>query len=218
MQAAGLLTREQAADSRREIVLRYRFRRPAGRLDPGTAARSAERRAQLDATSSTRCAGHGLRDLAAEAGDRFEPGRSGLVLASDDGPVRGLADDQARNRVPAHDPQGGLQMGRELMQDHAPAAVMARPLRFAQEDQSAQAREITELHAGQIDVNLTRSAGHIGQRGEEAVMSELVDVPGNRQPGRAAGAGNPQRSVVEYDAIGAGTRDALSSAAAAGAP
>jgi hypothetical protein len=109
-------------------------------------------------------------------------------------------DNKAWCGVPAEDLQDGFQVSRELNQYQAPAA-MGWPLAAgtAQPEDGPQAGEIAVLDVGQIDVDLTRSRGGIGQRGEQVSVGPLVYVTSEHEAVRALGSGNPQRTAVESE-------------------
>jgi len=89
-----------------------------------------------------------LRAIRVGCADEFPEALLGVlsVLA-----VPAVLDHQAGSGVPAQDLQDRFQIRRELVQNHAPAAVITA-LAGGQEDKGPQARNIAVLHAREVDV------------------------------------------------------------------
>jgi hypothetical protein len=56
--------------------------------------------------------------------------------------------------------------------------------------------QVAVTHPAQIEVKLVVSLGDVMQRGHQGGVRRLIDLPGNRQAGRAGGFGDPQHPIV----------------------
>ena len=74
---------------------------------------------------------------------------------------------------------------------------------MAEEDEGPQARDVTEVHACQIDMDISGLIGEAVQRGDQVRMSDRIHVPGQAQ--QVPGIVNPERPAAGNHLANRGT-------------
>ena len=106
--------------------------------------------------------------------------------------------------------QDGLQVRREGVQDDAPVLqVWCQTAGTGQGNQGPQPRDVTELDAAQIHVDVTGHISDTGKRSCQAAVGSLIDVPREDHAGPLHRTGNPQRHVISAGRAGPGGRTPL---------
>jgi hypothetical protein len=111
--------------------------------------------------------------------------------------VLGAREDQAGHAVPAQDVKQGFEVRWQTVQDDPPALVI-RPVTVAraEADKGPEPGQIAVLDSCQVEMDVPVPISQPGNRDGQPRIGEFVDITGERQPGRTAGPGNPQSSVI----------------------
>jgi hypothetical protein len=110
--------------------------------------------------------------------------------------VLGAREDQAGHGVPAQ-VKHGFEVRWQAVQDDPPALVI-RPVTVActEADKGPEPGQIAVLDSCQAEIDVPVPVSQPGKRGGHSRIGELVDITGDHQPGRTAGPGNLQSSVM----------------------